>query len=70
MLIRSSPDVASTVLPSEITPETVYQNRRALLQKAWAWVCLAVSGHRGLKPVLPQPWHLANCLPWPVNAQR
>jgi sulfoxide reductase catalytic subunit YedY len=34
MLIRSSPGVASTVLPSEITPKTVYQNRRALLQQS------------------------------------
>jgi sulfoxide reductase catalytic subunit YedY len=32
MLIRLSPDAASTDLPSDITPKHVYLNRRALLQ--------------------------------------
>jgi methionine sulfoxide reductase catalytic subunit len=34
MLIRSCPQVDSTPLPSEITPKTIYLNRRALMQQS------------------------------------
>jgi sulfoxide reductase catalytic subunit YedY len=34
MLIRLSPDAASTDLPSDITPKDAYLNRRALLQQS------------------------------------